>query len=407
MRIVYTNKQIRYLLLTSFAVLFVGMGIFPILPLYASRFNASNSLIGIYFSIIYLSNTAAPMTAAWLAKWISKKTLLVASGLLGLPALALMATASSFTQVVIYTSILWFSGGIILSLVSIFAGLNTDERSRGNAFLILGLAAPLGSLAGGAATGKLIAMGGYTTLFIALTLWWVIVPLISFFGIKDARAPAAPKAAQVSSRTGKIGLNFYILSLLTLLATMSVSISRLGTTLSMQALNYSAEEVASTSVVSGLIVIPIILLIGTIAGRLGHRHTLTLGIMLSLAGSLLLFTATQLWQFWLAAVLHLMAFSVNGSMAQALSTNILQRGVYEKGLSWLNTSIAAANIIIFAVSGWLFENLGINPVFLVAALMALLSAAGLEALVHTCHEPAPRIQLIKLSCETEEIQAHA
>lgn len=407
MRIVYTNKQIRYLLLTSFAVLFVGMGIFPILPLYASRFNASNSMVGIYFSIIYLANTAAPMTAAWLAGKVSKKTLLVAAGLLGLPALALMSTASNFTQVVIYTSVLWFSGGLILSLASIFAGLNTDERSRGNAFLILSLAAPLGSLVGGAATGKLIAVGGYTTLFIALTLWWLLVPLISFFGIKDIKTPTVPKTTQVSSRAGKIGLNFYILSLLTLLATMAISISRLGTTLSMQSLNYSAEDVASTSVVSGLIVIPIILLTGPIAGRLGNRHTLTLGIMLSLAGSLLLFTATQLWQFWLAAVLHLIAFSINGSMAQALSTDILHRGVFEKGLSWLNTSIAGANIIIFAVGGWLFENLGINPVFLIAALMALLSAAGLEALVHTCLEPAPKLRLIKLSCETEENQAHA
>ena len=125
------NKQIRYLFLSSFAILFTGMGLLPILPLYAAQFQASNSLIGLYMAIMYAANAFGPVAASWLITRFSKRLVFIAGGLTGLPSLILLATAQNFIQVIVYTSLLWFTGGLLLSLISILTGAYTDAGSRG------------------------------------------------------------------------------------------------------------------------------------------------------------------------------------------------------------------------------------------------------------------------------------
>jgi hypothetical protein len=50
------GQPLIYLFASSFLVLFVGMGLFPLLPVYATQLGASKTTIGIFFAAMYVSN---------------------------------------------------------------------------------------------------------------------------------------------------------------------------------------------------------------------------------------------------------------------------------------------------------------------------------------------------------------
>lgn len=62
------NKQLIYLFLCNFSILFIGFGLFPLLPLYAAEFDASASLIGFYLAITYIAISTGPILAGQLSE---------------------------------------------------------------------------------------------------------------------------------------------------------------------------------------------------------------------------------------------------------------------------------------------------------------------------------------------------
>ena len=82
------DRQLPYLFFYSFIILFVGMGLMPVLPLYAANFGASSSITGIYLSVIYVSITISTIMTSWLGLKLGRKRLFVLSAALGAPALA-------------------------------------------------------------------------------------------------------------------------------------------------------------------------------------------------------------------------------------------------------------------------------------------------------------------------------
>ena len=378
------NKQIVLLFAASFATLFTGMGLLPILPLYAARFEATNSLTGFYFAAMYAANALGPVAAGWLTVRFSKKVVFLSGALLGLPALLGLAAARTFIQVVVFTSLLWFAGGVVLSLVSIFTGLHTNAGSRGKAFSLMAMVAPLGTLVGGAAVGQLVSRFGYSTMFLVLAASWIFVPLIGWF-LKEgpqANAEAVTGRPAPEARVS-LGTGFARLLVITFLGSMAVNVSRLGSGLSMNALQFSPEAVSQVAMISGLVAIPATLAIGTLSDRLGRRHFLFASFIFAMSGSFILVGASTLWQFGLAAILHLLAFSISGAMAQALVTEVVPAQAVSKSLSYLNMLSAAANIVCFAIGGVLYDLLGLPVVFASAAALALLVGTGVETLVHS------------------------
>lgn len=376
------NKQIRYLFLSSFAVLFTGMGLFPLLPLYAGKFGATNSLIGVYFAIMYVANTLGPVVTAGLISRFTKRSVFIAGALVGLPALLLLGLAQNLVQVIALTSLLWFSGGVVMSLVSIFTGLYARDDSRGKAYSLMAMVGPLGALVGGAVLGQLVGRYGFSTMFLVLGLVWMAIPLIGWFGLKEAPAGQMSGApAPSAGSTGALGAGFVRLLAIIFLGSMSVNVSRLGVSLSMQAAHFSPEAISGASMLGGLAAIPFTLAIGALADRLGSKHFLFISYLLMLGSALLLVGAANVWQYWLASILSTLAYSVSGAMAQSLTGEVVPASALSKGLAWLGTFGAAANILCFAVGGLLFDLLGLPTVFLIAAGVALAAGVGVEGLL--------------------------
>lgn len=386
MSAILKNKQIIILFVSSFAVLFTGMGLLPVLPLYAAQFDATNSTTGFYFAAMYAANSLGPVVVAWLMTRFSKRSVFIFGALTGLPALLGLAAARNFSQVIVFTSLLWFAGGAVMALVSIFTGLHTDSSSRGKAFSLMAMVGPLGSLVGGAAVGQLISRYGYGVMFTTLAVLWTIIPLIGWLFLKEGpqeeTQPAGRRPASQPDAPLPLGRGFTYLLAMVFLGAMAVNVSRFGSSLSMKALQFSPETVSSVAMISGLVAIPVTLLIGSLSDRLGRRHFLFASYLFAMTGSLILVNASALWQFWLAAILHLLAFSMSGAMAQALATEVVPSQAVSRGLSYLNTLGAAANILCFAVGGVLYDLLGMPAVFTIASALALVVAAGVEMVVH-------------------------
>src|SRR5512143_3528695 len=116
--------QLIYLFVSSFTFLFVGMGLFPVLPVYATEFGASRAVIGLYYALVFASNAVGAMLTHRLARYLSRRGLFITIGLLGIPALIWLGRATALWQVIVLTAAVWFCGGVGLALVNIFTGLH-------------------------------------------------------------------------------------------------------------------------------------------------------------------------------------------------------------------------------------------------------------------------------------------
>jgi MFS family permease len=374
------SKAVAFLFFTNFVIFFIGTGLYPILPLYASQFGATPTLVGIYFALMYASISAGTVLAGWLVARLTHKVAFIGAGVLGVPALVLLGQATALWQVILLTAIVWFSGGVGTALVSVFIGLYADDKSRGKSFGMMYLASPLASVIGGIIVGQLVAWRGYPLMFAVLAAIWSGWPLLGMVMVKDKPASAAARSAAVRrEERPRFGRAFYMVLLAVLLSTTTVYISRLSISLSMQTLNFSASAIASTATAGGLISIPLTFLMGTLSDRLGRKGFLVVGYLLAAAGSLSLGVAGQLWHFWLATILLLLTRSVNGSVAAALAIDLLGRERIGRGLPWLNAMNWLAGILGSAGTGLLMDSLGPTPVYLIAAALPILAAALLGA----------------------------
>jgi MFS family permease len=373
-------RQLMYLFASSFLILFVGMGLFPILPLYAAQFGADSGQIGLFYALIYLTNGAGPVALMWLLHYFSPRRVFIGASILGIATLALTAFAVTFWQMAALLAVAWFVGGVILAQVSIYTGQVASGARRGRAFSLMAMAAPLGALVGGTLIGQIVSAVGYPAMFLSLAALWVGLPLVGLFGLRglpDGR-PASRAANVPAAVPGKLDLRFAALAGASLMAGMGISISRLGAPLMMKSLDFSAAQLASTATVSGLVAIPVVLLMGVLADRMGRGKLVMVGYGLAALGALILSQSATVAHFWVATTLMLVAFCINAGLGQALGTDLLESATLARGLSLLNTVKSGAAIASFAVTGYLVVAFGAPQVAVLAALLPVAAIGLLE-----------------------------
>ncbi len=369
------NKQMAALFLCNFAILFIGFGLFPLLPVYASGFGATPSMIGVYLALTYIAISLGAMLPGWLSGRISQKVVFVAAGFLGAPALILLGNATEFWQVIALTGTVWFTGGVGISLVSVFTGRFADKDQRGKWFSLIALTTPLGAVIGGATVAWLVEMQGYRVMFTALALVYALWPLVGLLQVRDIPASQAVPPKSRNALQVRPGRTFTLLLLSVLLVAMTISISRLGLSLSMKARLFSPAAIAGTNAVGGLVTIPFVLGLGLLSDRVGRKLLLSFACLLAASSTVLLISANQLWHFWVVAAAVLVARSISGSLASALATDILAPEVLGKALPGLNSLNWVAGVLGFAGSGYVMETLGRNSLYWMATIFSLVAAA--------------------------------
>jgi MFS family permease len=388
------NQQFRYLFISNFVVLFTGMGLFPVLPLYATGLGATPTLVGFYFAIIFGANALGPAVVGRLSHRLSPRSLLVAAGWWGTVALALLGTATSLWPAIALTAVVWFAGGISLTVVSILVGQQTTAANRGRSFSLLAVASPLGSLFGSLIVGQMVARYGYAAAFFLLTAVWSVMPVIGLWRL-PASSPvqqpdkaAAALQSPIRSASRPVGRAFYLLLATCFMGALALNVGQLGTPLSMQALAFSPTAVASTGTVSGLLTIPVVLFIGALADRWGRERLMMTAYLLAAVGIGLLLAAAQLWHFWLAATLVMVAANASGAMAAALATDILPPTALSRGLPWIGVMGSGAGILSFAAAGLIIDQLGAAVLFTGGVVIAVTAVLQLHWLSGTGEKAA-------------------
>jgi len=377
MRLPAVNNQLMLVFSVNFVILSIGMGLFPVLPLYATDLGASTTLVGIYLGLTYASITFGTLVFGWLAARIPHRRILAGAGLAGMVALILMGQVTNVWHLILLTGIVWFAGGIGLSLGNVLTGMLANKTHRGKSFSLMSLSMPLGSLAGGAVVSQIVAWKGYPLMFVVLGASWLIIPLAAW-KLEDCTLAGKRLAGNDSDRLSPMSSAFYAFALVTLLSTVATNIGRLGISLAMHSLEFSASDVASTATFSGLVSVPVVVLVGPISDRLPRRHVLAFTYGLVVCGALTLVVATQLWHFWLAATLLLVGRVVNSALGAALVTDFLRPEELIRGLSRLNTVGWSGGVATFTAGGILFGRIGAAPVFVAAAVCAAVAAVQLE-----------------------------
>jgi MFS family permease len=237
------------------------------------------------------------------------------------------------------------------------------------------LALPLASVAGSLSVGQLVAWQGYPLMFAVLAGVWAGWPVVGLLGLEDKPIPAPAHSVVADGGAAQMGRGFYLVLAVALLSATAIYVTRIGTSLSMQALSFSPRAVASTAAVGGLVTIPITLLIGALSDRLGRKTFLMLSYLVAAVGAAALAGATQLWHFWLASALLFTARSANGSVAAAYATDLLPAQALSRGLPWLNAMGWVAGIVGSASAGYLIDAAGAASVSFIAAALSVAAAA--------------------------------
>ena len=375
MNMLKENKQLVYLFLCNFSILIIGFGLFPILPIYAAEFGASPSMIGIYLAVTYIAISIGSILAGQLSERLPRKSLFVAAGLMGIPALVLLGQAQFLWQVVVLTALVWFAGGIGLSISNVLTSLHTNSSGRGKAFGLLALASPLGALIGGLVVGRSLELGGYSAMFIVLAIIWSLWPVLALTRVQDPPfcSASADHSTSPSGSSLRPGPVFTLLLGTVLLASMTVSVGRMGFSLAMKDQLFSAGEISTANAIGGLVTIPVTLLIGTLSDRLGHKRFLLAGYLVALGSMVMLFYASELWQFWVVSTLVLVSRSVISSMAPAYATDVVRRRFLGKALPLVGTMNWVSGVAGFAGAGYVLDNFGGGGLYGAAALVGFMA----------------------------------
>jgi MFS family permease len=376
------RAQLTLLFLANFIVLFVGMGLYPVLPLYAAGLGASAAQIGAYFALMYVANGLAPVVVAGLAARVPRRVLFIGAAAAGVPALALLSRATTLWQAAALTSLLWFSGGVAVAVINVLNGLASDRRRRGAAFSLISLTAPLGAVLGGWTVAWLLGRQGYELVFGALTALWVALPVLGL-ALRDAPAARGARAA-ASGPAGRGGFapGFYQLLGAVLLAGIGLGAAQLGRSLSMQAAGFTASAIAQAAALGGLAALPMALAIGTLADRLGRGRLLLLSYLAIGAAAVVLAGAAQPWHFWLAAILTQTGFAASRGLNSAVAADVLPAARLGAGLPLVNAVGAGASIVSYLGAGLIFGRLGPAALYAGAAALAIgaaLAVRGLDA----------------------------
>jgi MFS family permease len=372
-----SKKQLPFLFICSLSILFVGMGILPLLPLYAVDLGATTGSAGLFLGGLYIAFTAGTLLPGPLAAKYGLRRLFILAGAISLPAVFLLGQITAFWQLFLLAAVLWFSGGIGNALVNIYTGLYAGKEERGRWFSLIALTAPLGALLGGVLVGRLVDGQGYPFMFAMLTFVWAVWPILAFLKVEDRQVKVKkPEEAGESWRmTMRERLPLLLLLLAILFSMLTINAGRLGFPLVMRLLDYSPGSISTAMALGGLVTLPFAYFLGLLSDRLGRKNILILGYVFAAGGVLLLLAANQTWHFWSAAALLLIAMTVNGSVASAFATDLLTPEVLVRVLPLFTAVGSAAGILGFAAGGYLIESIGFTGLFLGAAALAFTAAA--------------------------------
>lgn len=111
---------------------------------------------------------------------------------------------------------------------------------------------------------------------------------------------------------------------------------------------------------------------------------LAVSYLFTLGAAVVLIVASELWNFWLAATLNMVALATTGALSLALASDLLPSESLNRGLSWIRTAQSLAGVLSFATGGYIMDAFGASALYITAIVLGsvALLLLGLEPKLH-------------------------
>jgi MFS family permease len=325
--------------------------------------------------------TIGTIVAGWLSDRLQRrKTLLIISGVVIIPAIWLIGQTSTIWLLAVFTAMVWFLGGIGPTLLRIIAGLFAEKTERGKVFGIFSLAGASGSLIGGVTLGPIADRWGYPTMFATLALFSILLPLSAL--LLEDKVVVRDQCGETPKKKSGLGGNFFLLFLASIISGIVSVAGRMGTSLAMNNLGFVAAAISSTGAVAGAITLPLPLLIGWLSDRFGRKRVLAFCYLAATVSMVVLTVSDSLWHFWIVTALGRFAVSVGRVIGSALTTDLVPQESLGRGLSLFSATTWIGGIIGFAGTGYAIQHLGMTPTFILGAFLPLIAIILLIPIRH-------------------------
>jgi MFS family permease len=369
----YMNKkQLSALFLCNLVPFTIGFAMIPLLPVYATKLGAAPAISGYWMAFTYVAMALGSIIAGWLSdRFQRRKLLLILAGLISIPSIWLMGLTTNIWHLVILSSATYFFlGGMVVALVNALAGLFADKTERGKIFGILQMAISLGAFLGGSIAGPIADRWGYPTMFFALALFGMILPLVAL-SVEDKVLPRRKQMG--SEKTVGLALSFWFLTIAQITISIVFFVGHLTRTLGMNDLGFSSTGISSVVAVGGALTLPLPFLIGRLSDRIGRKRLLALCYLMGILGISLQAMSNSWWHFCTAAVLLAFMSRVGGSVGSALVTDLVPQQSLGMGISLYRAANWVGGIIGWSGTGYAIENIGILSSLITASFLPLIA----------------------------------
>jgi MFS family permease len=382
-----SRRQFALLFGCQLIIWWVGIGLSPLLPVYAAALGAEPTTIGLFFALLSTSVMAGTAIAGWLTeRQVAPRALLIGYNVFSLGIVLVLTPITQLWQLIVLLCLLWFCGGGTLTLSGWIASLNAPAHRRGSIFGLLGAAPALAGVIGGLVMGPVVDQWGYGALFGLIAVTYVLllgmVPWLEMPSkVERPTTSTVPSAGPVT--------HFQVLLLLmiaNLLLNIGTFAANLGRSLAMDEVGFGATALSLVSAVgsgAALIVAP---LVGRLSDRL-PRVWLLIGLYaLAGVGLLVLAFADHVSHFVLIATLITTAGAERG-VAAALLTDLLPPAERGRGLALYDSVRWGSGILGSILVGYAIAWIGLPATAVVGALFPVGGIALL--VVTTLRRPAP------------------